>query len=119
MPISCLITSGTPTPRYSATSLTVEPELTRTTSVELCAAVSSGAGPRVDEATAAATARTTARRATPGAAGAAWATGATRTTRRLRVDDDAATATGTGLCGPLPGLGLVALGLLGLLRDAR
>ncbi len=41
--ISFLMTSGTGTPRYSATSLTVEPELTRTRSVSRAAAVSIGA----------------------------------------------------------------------------
>src|SRR5271165_2867294 len=41
--ISFLITSGTATPRYSATSLTVEPELTRIRSVASIAAVSIGA----------------------------------------------------------------------------
>jgi len=41
--ISFLITSGTGTPRYSATSLTVEPELTRTSSVASIAVLSIGA----------------------------------------------------------------------------
>ena len=41
--ISFLITSGTATPRYSATSLTVEPELTRIRSVASITAVSIGA----------------------------------------------------------------------------
>ena len=41
--ISRLITSGTGTPRYSATSLTVEPELTRTSSVASSAAMFMGA----------------------------------------------------------------------------
>ena len=40
--ISFLMTSGTATPRYSATSLTVEPELIRTRSTASAAAVSSG-----------------------------------------------------------------------------
>ena len=35
--MSFLMISGTGTPRYSATSLTVEPELTRTVSVRVCA----------------------------------------------------------------------------------
>ena len=42
MPMSFLMISGTGTPRYSATSLTVEPELTLTTSVRVCAPWSSG-----------------------------------------------------------------------------
>ena len=42
MPMSFLMISGTGTPRYSATSLTVEPELTLTTSVRDCAPWSSG-----------------------------------------------------------------------------
>ena len=41
--ISFLITSGTGTPRYSATSFTVEPELTRIRSVASIAAASIGA----------------------------------------------------------------------------
>ncbi len=41
--ISFLITSGTGTPRYSATSLTVEPELTRIRSVASMAELSIGA----------------------------------------------------------------------------
>ena len=41
--ISFLITSGTGTPRYSATSLTVEPELTRIRSVASIAELSIGA----------------------------------------------------------------------------
>ena len=41
--ISCLIRSGTGTPRYSETSLTVAPLFTRTASVALWALVSSGA----------------------------------------------------------------------------
>ena len=43
MPMSVLMISGTGTPRYSARSLTVEPELTRTTSVRVSALASSGA----------------------------------------------------------------------------
>ena len=41
--ISFLITSGTGTPRYSAMSFTVEPELTRIVSVASIAAASIGA----------------------------------------------------------------------------
>ena len=41
--ISFLMISGTATPRYSATSLTVEPELTRIRSVSCIAVVSIGA----------------------------------------------------------------------------
>ena len=41
--ISFLITSGTATPRYSATSLTVEPEFTRIRSVASIAVLSIGA----------------------------------------------------------------------------
>ena len=114
MPMSFLMTSGTGTPRYSATSLTVEPELTLTRSVELCAVVSSGCSDLVAVAAAAATAAAALRRAAGAAAGRRDRRAAAR---GLRVDDDAALAAGAGAAGRAAGPRLVALGALGRLGD--
>ena len=104
-PISFLMTSGTATPRYSATSLTVEPELTRMTSA-FSALVSCATGssyvprrrrpPRRRGGRFGRTGRRDRRRAATGTAA-----GAAGTARGLRVDDDAAdAAAGTGRARP-------------------
>ena len=100
-PISFLMTSGTATPRYSATSLTVDPELTRMTSAfsELvsCATGSSYVPRRRRPPR-----RRGGRFGPPGPPGpppgpTGTAAGATGTARGLRVDDDATdAAAGTG-----------------------
>ena len=107
--MSFLMISADEICRYSATSLTVDPELTRMVSGACALACASGDGLDLDVAPpAAAAARGTPLRAGTGAAGAAAGPGAAP--GGLRVDDDAtdATAGGPALAGQAGAVGALA-----------